>query len=50
MNYSYQTIAHNAIAITVPDDTAPIPTGKNQAPRHTANDGGQRRIGSGWGM
>lgn len=48
MNYDYQTIAHNTITVTDPDDTVPAP-GKKQ-PRPIANDGGQRRIGSGWGV
>ncbi len=49
MNYTYQTIAHNTLTVTDPADTVPIPPrGKNEA-RHIANDGGQRRIGSGWG-
>ena len=48
MNYTYQTIAHNAITVTDPDDTVPAP-GKEKA-RAIANDGGQRRIGSGWGV
>ena len=48
MNYSYQAIAHNVITVTDPDDTVPAP-GKEK-PRPIANDGGQRRIGSGWGV
>lgn len=48
MNYSYQTIAHNTITVTDPDDTVPAP-GKDK-PRPIANDGGQRRVGSGWGV
>jgi hypothetical protein len=48
MNYSYQTIAHNAVTVTDPDDNVPAP-GKEK-PRPIANDGGQRRIGSGWGV
>ena len=48
MNYDYQTIAHNTITVTDPDDTVPAP-GKEK-PRPIANDGGQRRIGSGWGV
>ena len=51
MNYSYQTIAHNAITVTDPDDTIPAPPKKKgEAPRQIANDGGQRRVGSGWGV
>jgi VanZ family protein len=49
MNYSYQTIAHNTLTVTDPDDTVPAPR-KDEAPRPIANDGGQRRIGSGWGV
>ena len=48
MNYAYQTIAHNTITVTDPADTLPAP-GKEK-PRPIANDGGQRRIGSGWGV
>jgi hypothetical protein len=48
MNYSYQTIAHNTVTVTDPSDTVPAP-GKDR-PRPIANDGGQRRIGSGWGV
>ncbi len=47
MNYTYQTIAHNLVTVTDPNDTVPAP-GK-EASRPIANDGGQRRIGSGWG-
>jgi hypothetical protein len=49
MNYSYQTIAHNTITVRDPDDTVPMPR-KDKPPREIANDGGQRRIGSGWGI
>jgi hypothetical protein len=48
MNYTYQTIAHNVVTVTDPADTVPAP-GKEK-PRPIANDGGQRRIGSGWGV
>ena len=48
MNYTYQTIAHNTITVTDPDDNLPAP-GRKQ-PRAIANDGGQRRVGSGWGV
>jgi VanZ family protein len=48
MNYDYQTIAHNTITVADPRDTVPAP-GKEK-PRPIANDGGQRRIGSGWGV
>lgn len=50
MNYTYQTIAHNVITVTDPDDTVPAPGKKNADPRPIANDGGQRRVGSGWGV
>ena len=48
MNYAYQTIAHNAITVTDPADDAPVPS--PEGPRPIANDGGQRRIGSGWSV
>jgi hypothetical protein len=48
MNYTYQTIAHNTITVTDPEDNVPAP-GKEK-PRPIANDGGQRRVGSGWGV
>lgn len=48
MNYAYQTIAHNAIIVTDPADIAPMPTKRDL--RSIANDGGQRRVGSGWGQ
>ena len=48
MNYAYQTIAHNTVTVHDPDDTVPAP--RDDAPRQIANDGGQRRIGSGWGI
>lgn len=47
MNYTYQSIAHNLVTVTDPADNAPS-SGKNV--RSIANDGGQRRIGSGWGL
>jgi VanZ family protein len=47
MNYAYQTIAHNTITVTDPADGVPAP---GKEPRPIANDGGQRRIGSGWGV
>lgn len=47
MNYTYQSIAHNLVTVTDPDDDAPS-SGKNVV--RIANDGGQRRIGSGWGL
>jgi hypothetical protein len=48
MNYTYQTIAHNTITVTDPLDIVPAPGKKDS--RYIANDGGQRRIGSGWGI
>ncbi len=48
MNYTYQTIAHNTITVTDPEDTTPMPGQKTD--RNIANDGGQRRVGSGWGI
>jgi len=51
MNYTYQTLAHNVVTVTDPEDTASAPPlKKNDSPRPIANDGGQRRIGSGWGL
>ncbi len=51
MNYTYQSIAHNIVTVTDPEDTAPAPPlKKDDPPRSIANDGGQRRIGSGWGL
>ena len=50
LNYSYQSIAHNTITVSDPDDTMPAPARKDEPPRTIANDGGQRRIGSGWGV
>ena len=49
MNYAYQTIAHNTLTVSDPDDTVPAPR-ENKPPRQIANDGGQRRVGSGWGI
>lgn len=46
MNYAYQTVAHNSLTVTDPADDAPLPT--PEGPRLIANDGGQRRVGSGW--
>jgi VanZ family protein len=48
MNYTYQTIAHNTVTVTDPEDTVPAP--RKEEDRLIANDGGQRRIGSGWGV
>jgi hypothetical protein len=51
MNYTYQTIAHNTITVTDPDDRVPAPSNRGKSEkRYIANDGGQRRIGSGWGV
>ncbi len=50
MNYSYQTIAHNVITVTDYQDNVPAPEKKKKPPRPIANDGGQRRVGSGWGV
>ena len=49
MNYTYQTIAHNTITVFDPDDEVPV-TNRHGVPRSFANDGGQRRVGSGWGV
>ena len=49
MNYAYQTIAHNTLTVHDPDDTVPAPR-EDKPPRQIANDGGQRRVGSGWGI
>ena len=49
MNYTYQTIAHNTLTVTDPADTVPMPPQGKRGTRYIANDGGQRRIGSGWG-
>ena len=48
MNYTYQTVAHNTVTVTDPEDNVPAPD--KDKPRPIANDGGQRRIGSGWGV
>lgn len=50
MNYQYQTIAHNTVTVTDPADTVPAPARGKRPPRPIANDGGQRRVGSGWGV
>ncbi|PWG61458.1 VanZ family protein [Spiribacter halobius] len=51
MNYTYQAIAHNVVTVTDPDDTVHAPPRKDdESSRRIANDGGQRRIGSGWGV
>lgn len=50
MNYAYQSIAHNLVTVTDPADRQPGPGFDQATPRHYANDGGQRRIGSGWGV
>jgi hypothetical protein len=48
MNYTYQTVAHNTITVRDPKDTVPAPGREHTRP--IANDGGQRRVGSGWGV
>lgn len=50
MNYAYQSIAHNLVTVTDPADNQPGPGFDHATPRSYANDGGQRRIGSGWGV
>ena len=50
MNYTYQSIAHNLVTVTDPADNQPGPGFDHATPRSYANDGGQRRIGSGWGV
>jgi hypothetical protein len=50
MDYEYQTIAHNTVTVTDPADTVPAPARGRRPPRPIANDGGQRRVGSGWGV
>ncbi|MCC6201857.1 MAG: heparinase II/III family protein [Gammaproteobacteria bacterium] len=47
LNYTYQTIAHNTIVVYDPADT--VPASHGDTTRAIANDGGQRRVGSGWG-
>jgi len=49
MNYTYQAIAHNTVTVTDPKDTVAAPAKKGGV-RKIANDGGQRRVGSGWGV
>ncbi len=50
LNYTAQSIAHNLVTVTDPEDTVPMPARGNSVPARTiANDGGQRRVGSGWG-
>jgi hypothetical protein len=48
MNYTYQAVAHNTVTVTDPEDRMPMPGRKGF--RSIANDGGQRRVGSGWGV
>lgn len=50
LNYDYQTIAHNTLTVTDPADTLPMPARQGKQPRVIANDGGQRRVGSGWNL
>ncbi len=49
MNYAMQSIAHNTVTVTDPADTVPAPR-REAPPEPYANEGGQRRIGSGWGI
>lgn len=49
MNYTYQTIAHNTVTVFDPQDRVPV-VDREGKERAFANDGGQRRIGSGWGV
>lgn len=50
LNYAVQSIAHNVVTVTDPAELGP---GARPAPAvridQVANDGGQRRVGSGWG-
>lgn len=48
LNYAAQTVAHNTITVTDPADTAPMPAHQDNPARPIANDGGQRRAGTGW--
>lgn len=50
MNYFYQTIAHNVVTVLDPKDRVAAPGRDGKPDRPYANDGGQRRIGSGWGI
>ena len=50
LNYHYQTIAHTTLTVTDPLDTLPMPARPGKQPRTIANDGGQRRVGSGWDL
>ena len=47
LNYQYQSVAHNLVTVTDPADSAVMP---GKTARRIANDGGQRRVGSGWGV
>jgi len=50
MNYSAQAIAHNVVTVTDPLDRVAMALKKRgNEVRPIANDGGQRRVGSGWG-
>ena len=49
LNYSYQSVAHNLVTVTDPADTEPRRKGNGDILTFF-NDGGQRRIGSGWGL
>lgn len=59
LNYMYQSVAHNVLTIIDPKENSILPgkskrakdgTLKKRADRKIANDGGQRRVGSGWGQ
>ena len=50
LNYQYQSIAHNTLTVTDPDDNVLMPQRNGKPPRPIANDGGQRRVGSGWNL
>lgn len=59
LNYMYQSIAHNVLTITDPEENSVLPGKRRKAKdgstvikpdRQIANDGGQRRVGSGWGL
>lgn len=49
LDYAAQTIAHNALTVTDPEDTVPL-VDKHGNKRQIANDGGQRRVGAAWGV
>ncbi|HRP94638.1 MAG TPA: heparinase II/III family protein [Rhodocyclaceae bacterium] len=49
MNYTYQTIAHNTVTVFDPQDRVSV-VDRHGKERAFANDGGQRRVGSGWAV